>query len=136
MDVRNVNTKEPIIEHGGTCLSYFFFEKEEIRQETMGSYLEFVAEFELKDGARLEPHYHDSDEFYYILQGRATMWVEGEKQVLERGDLVHIPRNAVHSIWPTDPTESFRALSFATSFMPEGNTGHVPVPERIPELDG
>ncbi|WP_127817794.1 cupin domain-containing protein [Microbacterium sp. CPCC 204701] len=135
MDVRNLKSKDPIVEHGGTCLSYFFYDKEELREQTMGSYLEFVAEFELKDGARLEPHYHDSDEFYYILRGSAVMWIEGERRVLEQGDLVHIPRNAVHSIWPSEEDGSFRALSFATSFMLEGRTGHIPVPERAAELD-
>ncbi len=60
MDVRNADV-EPTIEHGGTCLSYFLVDKEEMRARTSGSYLEFVSEFELRPGAELEPHRHDTD---------------------------------------------------------------------------
>ncbi len=49
MDVRNAKV-EPTIEHEGTCLTYFMFPKESVREDTMGSYLEYVAEFELKPG--------------------------------------------------------------------------------------
>jgi quercetin dioxygenase-like cupin family protein len=121
MDVRDTNV-EPTIEHGGTCYSYFMVPKESMREETMGSYLEFIGEFELEPGARLEPHYHDTHEFYYMLSGEAVMQIEAEQRKIKRGDLVCIPRKAVHSIWPASDQESFRALAFATSFQPEGAT--------------
>ena len=124
MDVRNARV-EPTIEHGGTCLTYFMFPKESVRAETMGSYLEYVAEFELKPGAELEPHCHDSDEFYYMLQGEAVVQVSDEQKLLRPGDLVHIPRETPHSIWPARQGESFRAFSFAVSFMGE-DAGAVP----------
>ena len=50
MDIRNAKV-EPTVEHGGTCHTYFMFPKESVREETMGSYLEYVAEFELAGGA-------------------------------------------------------------------------------------
>jgi quercetin dioxygenase-like cupin family protein len=129
MDVRNAQV-EPTIEHGGSCLSYFMFPKESVRDETMGSYLEFIGEFELKAGARLEPHYHDTNEFYYLLSGEAIMQIEDEQQRVAPGDLIHIPRNAVHSIWPASDTESFRALAFAVSFQPVGASYvDAPLPE-------
>lgn len=118
MDVRNAKV-EPTIEHEGTCLTYFMFPKESVREETMGSYLEYVAEFELKPGASLHPHYHDSMEFYRILEGEAVIQIEDEQRLLAPGDLVHIPRNARHSIWPARAGKSFRAFSFAASFMGE-----------------
>jgi quercetin dioxygenase-like cupin family protein len=121
MDVRNANV-EPTIEHGGTCRSYFMFPKEQFREQTEGSHLEFIGEFELEPGARLEPHRHDSHEFYYLLTGEAVMQIEDEEQVVRRGDLVHIPRNAVHSIRPAKDDEPFRALAFACSFEPVGAT--------------
>ncbi len=129
MDVRNAGV-EPTVEHGGTCLSYSMYPKESLRSETMGSYLEFVGEFEPKEGAKLEPHYHDSDEFYYILSGEATMQIESDVQEMTAGDLVRIPRNAVHSIWPTDPKGTFRAFAFAASYQPEG-ASHTPA--ELPE---
>jgi quercetin dioxygenase-like cupin family protein len=121
MDIRNANV-QPTIEHGGSCLSYFMVPKESFREETEGSYLEFIDEFELKPGSRLQPHYHDSHEYYYMLSGQAVMQVENEQSVLSPGDLIHIPRNAVHSIWPASATESFRALAFAVSFQPPDAT--------------
>jgi mannose-6-phosphate isomerase-like protein (cupin superfamily) len=120
MDVRNANV-EPTIEHGGTCRSYFMFPKASFRAETEGSWLEFVGEFELEPGAALAPHRHDSHEFYYLLSGEAVMQVEDEERTLRPGDLVHIPRNAVHSIRPAGDG-TFRALAFACSFEPEGAT--------------
>jgi quercetin dioxygenase-like cupin family protein len=131
MDVRNADV-EPTIEHGGTCFSYFMIPKESVRDETMGSYLEFVGEFELKPGSRLDPHFHDTNEFYYMLSGEAIMQIEKEQQRVKPGDLICIPRNAVHSIWPANEGESFRAMAFAVSFQPPGATytdAELPEPE-------
>jgi quercetin dioxygenase-like cupin family protein len=130
MDVRSANV-EPTIEHGGSCLSYFMFPKESFRDETEGSYLEFVGEFELKPGTRLQPHYHDTHEYYYMLAGQAVMQVEDEQRKLSPGDLVHIPRNAVHSIWSASESESFRALAFAVSFQAPGDSY---VDAELPEV--
>ena len=120
MDVRNAEV-EPTIEHGGTCYTYFMFPKESFREESEGSYLEYVAEFEIPVGQRLEPHTHDSHEFYYLLKGKAIMDIEGRQQEVGPGDLVHIGRDEVHSIWPIGD-EPMRAFSFAASFMPPGSS--------------
>ncbi|MCS5717583.1 cupin domain-containing protein [Herbiconiux sp. CPCC 205763] len=117
-----------ILEHGGTCRSWFLFEKEALRQETMGGYLEFVDEFELLPGARLEPHSHDTDEFYYLLTGEARMRVGDDEFALGTGQLVRIPRNEIHSIWTTGD-DGFRALAFAISYMPENRVGYTTYPE-------
>lgn len=126
MIVKDTNVP-PIVEHGGTCRAFFFYEKEELRGQTMGSYLEFVNEFELRAGAALEPHSHDSDEFYYLLRGEAMMRVGDEEQQLTPGQLVHIPRNQIHSIRALGD-EGFRALAFAVSYMPEGQVGYTAYP--------
>ncbi|MFC9359909.1 cupin domain-containing protein [Rhodococcus sp. NPDC057014] len=119
MDVRNTDSIPVTVEHGGTCRTTFTFPKESVREETMGSYLEYVAEFELEPGTHLEPHYHDTHEFYRILSGEAIVQVNDQQSLLMPGDLLRIPRNAPHSIWPARESGSFRALSFAVSFMPE-----------------
>ena len=42
-------------------------------------------------------HFHTScDEYLYVLQGRASMVVEGEARTVGPGELVHFGRNAVH----------------------------------------
>ena len=88
MNVSNANI-EPTIEHGGTCKTYFMVPKEAMRAQTMGSYLEYVAEFEISAGSHLEPHRHNTHEYYYILKGRALMQIgEDSRRKLERADPV------------------------------------------------
>ena len=122
MDVRNAKI-QPTIEHGGTCRSFFLIPKESLREATEGSYLEFVSEFEIAAGAHLQPHKHNTHEFYYILSGRALMQIGDEKREVEPGDLIHIPPEAVHTIAPIGTTTPMRALAFAASFLPRGGSG-------------
>jgi quercetin dioxygenase-like cupin family protein len=134
MDVRNAAV-EPIVEHGGTCKTFFLHEKESLREATMGSYLEFVCEFEIAAGERLEPHRHNTHEFYYILKGDAIMQIERDKRAMSPGDIVHIPPNAVHSIRPTGTDHPVRVLAFAASFLPPGGAGLDAEPVELPEAD-
>jgi mannose-6-phosphate isomerase-like protein (cupin superfamily) len=131
MDVRNAKI-EPTIEHGGTCRTFFMFPKESIRRETEGSYLEYVSEFEIAP-TRLEPHKHNTHEFFYILSGHALMQVGAEKRQVEPGDLIHIPPNTAHSIAPLGTGRPMRALAFAASFMPPGGSGTEAEPTESPE---
>ena len=121
MDVMNAKV-EPTIEHGGTCHTYFMVPKEAMRASTDGSYLEYVAEFEIAAGSHLEPHRHNTHEFYYVLKGKALMQIGPEKREIVPGDLVHIPPEAVHSIAPIEGG-SVRCLAFAASFLPPGGAG-------------
>ena len=126
MDITN-SDGEPIIEHGGTCITHFLVGKESLRRETSGGYLEFVSEFQLKEGAALEPHSHDSDEFYYMLEGEAVITIGGEEGHIKAGDLVRTPPNTIHSI-RTVGDGTFRALAFATSYMPADRAGYTAYP--------
>lgn len=121
MNVMNARVK-PTIEHGGTCHTYFMIPKEAMRAETDGSYLEYIAEFEIAAGSHLEPHRHNTHEFYYVLKGKALMQIGAEKREVAPGDLVHIPANEVHSIAPVGGG-SVRCLAFAASFLPPGGAG-------------
>lgn len=121
MDITN-SKKPPILEHGGTCQTFFMVDKEAMRADTMGSYLEYVAEFEIAEGSHLEPHRHNTHEFYYIIKGKAMMQIEGEKREMNVGDLVHIPPNKVHTIKPIG-SGPVRAFAFAASFLPPGGAG-------------
>jgi quercetin dioxygenase-like cupin family protein len=130
MDVRNARIP-PTIEHGGTCKTFFMFPKESIRGDTEGSYLEYISEFEIAPGTHLEPHRHNTHEFFYILSGRALMQIEREKREVGPGDLIHIPPNAVHSIAPAG-AQTMRALAFAASFLPPGGSGTEAEPAGLP----
>jgi len=113
MDVRRADELPVTVEHEGSCHTYFMFEKESVREKTLGTYLEFVSEFEVAPGQALAPHSHNSDEFYYVLRGSGIMTIDGEDRPVGVGDLVHIPPNAVHSIADTAGGETMRALAFA-----------------------
>ena len=52
----------------------------------------------LRPGEEPDPHFHPNEEqFDLILEGRVRMVVGDETKVLERGDIVHIPRNTTHA---------------------------------------
>jgi quercetin dioxygenase-like cupin family protein len=73
-------------------------------EETKGTYLVAVEEFWLDPGVRAEPHFHDTHEFSYILEGSTTVQ---EARICGPGDFIRIPRNAVH----TAPAGKDRVLS-------------------------
>jgi quercetin dioxygenase-like cupin family protein len=116
-----------IYEHGGTTITHMLVAKEKLRHETAGSYLEFVSDFTLQKGAALEPHSHNSDEFYYMLEGEAIMTVGDEEQRVVKGDLIRTPPNTIHTI-RTIGDGTFRAIAFATSYMAEGEAGYTAYP--------
>ena len=46
----------------------------------------------------LPKHWHPGEEFAYVLEGRATLWQEGEDDVVvEAGQVVKIPLKQVHT---------------------------------------
>jgi len=57
-------------------------------------------------------HRHpDMEEIIYVVEGRAEQWVEQEKQILEPGEIAHIPINLVHATYnPFDTTLVFLAI--------------------------
>ncbi|MGO1543265.1 MAG: cupin domain-containing protein [Gulosibacter sp.] len=115
-------------EHHGTIETLFFYEFEELRSQTQGGYLEFADEFRLKAGEELEPHSHNSDEFYFILSGGGTMTIDGEQAHVERGELVRIKPNLIHSI-SADQGEDIVAFAFAISYMAEDQLGYTAYPK-------
>ena len=45
------------------------------------------------------PHFHPNEEqFIFMLDGRMQMQVGEDSRTIGKGDLVHVPRNAVHGI--------------------------------------
>jgi quercetin dioxygenase-like cupin family protein len=104
---------------------------ESMRELTQGSHLQFVNEFLVAPGKAIEPHFHNSHEFYYILEGSAVMQVESDRRTVGPGDLVHIPPNAPHSIAATDDGP-LRSFAFAASFQAPGETYTV---TTLPDVD-
>jgi mannose-6-phosphate isomerase-like protein (cupin superfamily) len=124
VDVRNAKNIEAIKEHKNTVTSKFYFQFSELREATEGSYFQFFDECFVEAGVEIEPHKHNSHEFYYILEGIGIMRVGKDSKEVGPADLVHVPANEPHSIKGGPAGVKF--LAFAASFQKEGE-GHIPV---------
>ena len=52
-----------------------------------------------QEGEGPPPHFHPNEEqFLLVLEGRLKMVLGEEERTIERGDLVHIPRNVRHGV--------------------------------------
>jgi len=77
--------------------------------------IKFVSLAWLQPGLSYEPHSHsDHEEIYYIISGKGTMRIDGEKRKIRDGDIIYIPVNSVHEII-NDGEEMIKFLAFAAN---------------------
>lgn len=58
-----------------------------------------LAEARVPAGSATQRHYHRlAEEFYFILEGRGTMEIDGETRAVGPGDAILIPPGARHTI--------------------------------------
>jgi mannose-6-phosphate isomerase-like protein (cupin superfamily) len=63
-----------------------------------------LAEARVAAGGATERHYHKlSEEFYFILEGRGEMELDGERRLVGTGDAILIPPGAWHTIAAIEP---------------------------------
>ena len=108
----------PTLEHDDTVASFFMYPMDTLRSATEGGFLQFVSEFSVEPGVAIEPHKHNSHEFYYVLSGGADMRVGDEIRRIGPGDLVHTLPNVPHSI--RGGSDGVRCFAFAVSFQKPG----------------
>jgi len=113
MDVRSAQHIAPVVEHNGTVPVWWLVSPRELHEVTRGGFLELVSEWEVAGGGKVDAHSHPTHEFYYILAGRGIMQIDDEQREVAQGDLVHIPPDAVHSIWPVSVHAPLRGIAFA-----------------------
>ena len=113
MDVRSAQHIAPVVEHNGTVPVWWLISPRELHDITQGGFLELVSEWEVAGGGKVEPHSHPTHEFYYILAGRGIMQIDDEQREVAQGDLVRIPPDAIHSIWPVSLHAPLRGIAFA-----------------------
>lgn len=130
MDIRSHCTVTPVTMHE-TVTVWSMVPKFSIMEQTKGTYLEAVEEWTVAAGTRAESHFHNTHEYYYILEGDAVVQIEKEARRVHPRDLIYIPPNAVHTIWPAGE-KGVRAFSFAVSYQKPGGTGYVPA--ELPEV--
>src|SRR6202044_2160368 len=95
MDVRSIEAKAPVVEHNGTVPVWWMIESREFKEITDGSYLELV------------------NEFYYVMNGKGIMTIDGEDRDISQGDLVYIPPDKVHSLRPISDHAPIHCFCFA-----------------------
>ena len=82
-----------------------------------------VSVVEIGPNFSLPKHYHPGEEYVYVLEGSATVWLKGKPDVtMQAGDLFKIPFEQVHTAMTSD--SSAKALVFRVHRKGE--------PERIP----
>lgn len=93
MEIRNREAQAPFTtKDGSTIRSLLDLSNAPVAKQSL-------AEAMLPAGALTDRHYHKhSEEFYYLLEGRGLMEVEGEEREVEPGDAVLIPAGAWHQI--------------------------------------
>ena len=130
MEIVSTRKIEPVTLHE-TVKVWGFIPKFSAYEATKGTYLEAVEEFTLAPGARAEPHFHDTHEFFYILEGSAVVQIENEARICRPGDFIRIPRNAVHTGKALE--DGVRGLAFSVSYQdPHGPAYH---PAELPEIE-
>lgn len=73
-----------------------------------------LAEARLPPGGATTPHYHiQTEEIYFILEGRGTMRVDNELRQVGPGDAIAIPPGTVHQI-VADADSTLRFLCCCT----------------------
>ena len=96
------------------------FQPGELKDATRGGFLELVSEWEVAGGGIVDPHSHPTHEFYYIISGRGIMKIADEEREVGQGDLIRIPPDVVHSIWPLTANSGLRGLAFAVGIEGAG----------------
>lgn len=87
-------------------------------------------------------HRHvDSEEAFYVLEGRVALWVDGDEVIAEPGAFVVVPRGAAHAARRVDGEVRMLTLfsppgvqGFFSAVVEEGEVALLQDPERLIEL--
>ena len=98
MEIRNRGTQVPFTtKDGSTIRSLLDLSNAPVAMQSL-------AEATLPTGAATDRHYHQaSEEFYYLLEGRGLMEIDGEEREVVPGDAILIPAGAWHQIRAIEP---------------------------------
>jgi transcriptional regulator with XRE-family HTH domain len=80
------------------ALSHRGLQYERLSASFPGSVLNSVIMHEMP-GHKLESIKHEGEEFFYILEGAITVYIDGEENILEIGDSIHFDSMREHSVW-------------------------------------
>lgn len=86
----------------------------------------------VRPGEATSPHSHDEEETFLIMSGRGVITVDGEREEVEAGDVIYLPRGSTHTLANASNDER---LDFLTIFWgsPEARRA---VRDMIDRIDG
>ena len=84
--------------------------------ESAESEIQHIGAYEYAPGGWISEHIHsNAEQWYYILEGKAVMKVGSEESISNKGSLIFIPRNTVHS-YKVVGDKPLKILNVATFF--------------------
>lgn len=71
-------------------------------------------------GTGSRPHRHPNEQFILVHKGRLQAMIEGEERLVNTGEIIHIPANALHSMVATDDEDVVFIVAKDTAWGIEG----------------
>src|SRR4029434_4785897 len=98
MTVRNLSAQMPFTtKDGSTIRSILDRTNAPVQNQSL-------AEARVPAGGATQRHYHKlAEEFYFVLEGRGTIEIDGESRAVAPGDAILISPGAWHTIAATEP---------------------------------
>lgn len=99
MTIRKLSEQEPFTtKDGSTIRSILDLSNAPVMEQSL-------AEATVPAGGATDRHYHKfSEEFYFLLEGKALMEIDGEESEVVPGDAILIPAGAWHQITGIEET--------------------------------
>jgi mannose-6-phosphate isomerase-like protein (cupin superfamily) len=82
-----------------------------------------------KQGAGVEPHYHDNDEIWLFLSGQGEVWLDGQSHPITPGTAIYTPMGAVHRF---QMFTDFDNVALVTPLERQRRAAHLRVEEAGP----
>ena len=102
-------------------------------RETNGSY--FLMHARVPPGGGPPPHVQTrEEEGFYVLEGRVTFWIQGEREEADPGTFLHVPRGVAHNFRNESDREALMLIWFAPAGIERMFTKMAADPDRYVEI--